>query len=394
MSDAALGPVSIGTVTQPVTTWNPAREAPGRTIAYIDLGALDNDAKEIVSHQSIAAADAPSRARQLVQTGDILVSTVRPNLNGVARVPSDLDGATASTGFCVLRPDGRLDPSYLFHWVTSPDFIDAMVRRATGQSYPAVSDRIISESQIPLPPLTKQQRIAAILDQADALRRKRREADQQLSDLKHSLFQSLFGETEGNPLGWPVMTISDLTASSQYGTSGKAGSEGAYPILRMGNITYQGGWSLGSLKFIDLPLNEVDKFTVQRGDILFNRTNSPDLVGKSAVFREAETYAFAGYLVRLRTNEHAHPEYISAYLNSAHGKATLRAMCKSIIGMANINARELGTIKLPVPPILLQQEFADQIDAIRTAEDLNKAHLAHLDSLFSSLQHRAFQGEL
>jgi hypothetical protein len=99
------------------------------------------------------------------------------------------------------------------------------------------------------------------------------------------------------------------------------------------------------MKFIDLPATEVDKFTVRNGDILFNRTNSADLVGKTAVFRESNPYVFAGYLVRLRVNEKADPEYVSAYLNSPYGKAILRGMCRSIIGMANINPR--NSARLP-----------------------------------------------
>jgi type I restriction enzyme S subunit len=355
---------------------------------------VDNQLKQITGHQVMAAAEAPSRARQLVAAGDILVSTVRPNLNGVAQVPGDLDGSTASTGFCVLRPRGELHSEYLFQWVKSPAFVGEMVRRATGQSYPAVSDRIIFDSEVPLPSLDEQRRIAAILDQADALRRKRRAGLQALTRLKWSLFRELFGDPTSNPMQWPFMSISSLTASSQYGSSAKAGALGNFPMLRMGNITYNGDWALDSLKYVDLSPDEVEKFTVRAGDMLFNRTNSPELVGKAAVFRESEPYAFAGYLVRIRTNALAHSEYVSAYLNSSHGKATLRGMCKSIVGMANINAKELGTIRLPVPPVQLQQEFADRIATIRVAEDQHRSHLLRLDALFASLQHRAFRGEL
>ena len=132
----------IGDVVSDVITWNPVRDGHNQLIRYIDLSSIDQNTKVIHPNEPIVAREAPSRARQLVQVGDILVSTVRPNLNGVATVDEGLDGATASTGFCVLRPNKReLDEAYLFHWVKTPEFVSDMVRKSTGASYPAVSDR-------------------------------------------------------------------------------------------------------------------------------------------------------------------------------------------------------------------------------------------------------------
>jgi type I restriction enzyme S subunit len=127
---------------------------------------------------------------------------------------------------------------------------------------------------------------------------------------------------------------------------------------------------------------------------LFNRTNSPDLAGKTGVFREAGTYAYAGYLVRLRVNNRAVPEFVSAYLNSRRGKAIPGGMCKAIIGMANINAQELRSISIPIPPLDLQHAFGARVAEIDRLKTHYRAHLAKLDALFASLQHRAFRGEL
>ena len=196
----------LGSCVLRVETWNPLRAAPDEEFRYIDLSAVDQDTKSITEAREIACAEAPSRARQLVRTGDVLVSTVRPNLNGVARVPNDLNGATASTGFCVLRPDPeKLSGRYLFHWVKSAAFVGDMVSKATGASYPAVSDRIIFESLFPLPPLGEQRRIAAILDQAETLRTQRRTALALLDSLTQSLFLDMFGDAlasdERTPMG-------------------------------------------------------------------------------------------------------------------------------------------------------------------------------------------------
>src|SRR5690606_17508580 len=174
--------------------------------------AVDQDAKAVTGARKLACSEAPSRARQLVRAGDVLVSTVRPNLNGVALVPMELDGATASTGFCVLRPRaGQLDSRYLYHWVKSPRFVSDMARKATGASYPAVSDRIVWESKLPLPPLPEQRRIAEILDKADALRAKRRAALAHLDTLTQSIFLDMFGDPATNPKGWPIKRIAEIS---------------------------------------------------------------------------------------------------------------------------------------------------------------------------------------
>jgi type I restriction enzyme S subunit len=245
-----------------------------------------------------------------------------------------------------------------------------------------------------IPVCDEQRRIAAILDQADALRRKRRTAIDGLRSLQLALFYDIFGDPATNPKRLSIGTIGDLTESTQYGTSARAGDAGASPILRMGNITSDGDWDLADMKFIDLPAKELDKYTVRSGDILFNRTNSAELVGKTAVFHEDEPYAFAGYLVRLRVNGKADPEYISSYLNSPYGKTILRGMCRSIIGMANINAKELRSIDIPIPPVELQQKFAQHCRNVRKSKEKQLSHLAELNALFTSLQDRAFRGEL
>ena len=109
----------IGDLVEPVSSWNPSRN-PHAIFKYVDLSAVDNSSKRVIGSATLTGANAPSRARQLVSAGDVLVSTVRPNLNAVAVLPAALDGATASTGFTVLRPGKHLDRRYLFHWVRCP----------------------------------------------------------------------------------------------------------------------------------------------------------------------------------------------------------------------------------------------------------------------------------
>jgi type I restriction enzyme S subunit len=385
----------IGDVVTKAKTWDPRKDAPDNLIRYIDIGSVSQDTKVIGGLTPIMGSEAPSRARQLVQAGDILVSTVRPNLNAVARVPEELEGATASTGFSVLRPEpDHVYPAYLFHWVRTGEFVAEMMRQAIGQSYPAVSDKIVKASEIPLPPLEEQKRIAGILDQAAELCRLRAHALDTLNTLGQAIFHEMFGDVAQNPMGFRRGTIGELAAETQYGTSEKASETGPLPVLRMNNLTYDGRMDLASLKYMDLKASDFAKYTVVAGDMLFNRTNSPDLVGKTAVYRGQSPMAFAGYLVRLRANAEGNTDYISAVLNSAYGKATLRGMCKSIIGMANINAKELCKISLPIPPRQLQDAFSNRLAEVNKERPKFEAAIAESNTLFASLQHRAFRGEL
>ena len=162
--------VEIGSLVDPVSKWNPRKECAG-LFTYIDISSIDQVNKIVSTPASVDAARAPSRARQLISCGDVLVSTVRPNRNAVAYVTEELDGATASTGFCVLRPiSDLLDSRYLFHWVRTRTFVEHLVQRATGASYPAVSDKVVKTAPIPLRSIEEQKRMAAVLDAAEALR--------------------------------------------------------------------------------------------------------------------------------------------------------------------------------------------------------------------------------
>jgi len=247
---------------------------------------------------------------------------------------------------------------------------------------------------VPLPPLSEQKRIADILDKADATRRKRQEAISEMLSVPGSLYAEMFGSPSQNTSRFPVGTIRDLVSEVKYGTSGKAGPSGAFPVLRMNNVTYEGRWDLSDLKYIDIPKKDRDKYLARKGDLLFNRTNSKELVGKTAVFQEDEPMAFAGYLVRARTNDEAHPDYIAGYLNSPHGKATLHHMCKSIVGMANINAQEFQNIEILKPPIGVQTDYVKVLDGVRQRVKPLRHAVAETNDLFNSLVQRAFKGEL
>ncbi len=326
-----------------------------------------------------------------IRGGDLIYSRIDARNGAFAIVTPELDGAVVSKDFPTFGVNvDRLEPAYLAHLVRAGGFwarFQAMSFGATNRQ--RIDERLLLAQEVYLPPLPEQRRIATILDEAEGLRTA---AFQQLSliDLTvQAAFAELLNKTHSGPT-----TIDALIQSSQYGTSQKAGAEGDVPVLRMGNITYDGRIDLTDMKYLDLPSSDESKYLVHAGDVLFNRTNSAELVGKTAVYREPEPRAYAGYLVRLRPRSPELGEYIAGYLNSAVGKLTLRKMAKSIVGMANINAKEVRSIRLPVPDPTALAWFTE----LRRHADAERPRLVsrseEFDALFASLQHRAFRGEL
>lgn len=390
--------VALGDLVEPVRTWNPTRSPSDQVFDYIDLSAVDQDAKVITEAREVSCGEAPSRARQLVARGDVLVSTVRPNLNGVARVPNQLDGATASTGFCVLRArESKFDGGYLFHWVKSPAFVADMVSKATGASYPAVSDRIIFDSRIPLPPLAEQRRIAEVLDRAEALRAKRRAALAQLDSLTQSLFLDLFGDTRKERTRWPTVPLEEIVRETKLGLvrgSQEFGPEFPIPYVRMNAITRNGELELGNVQRTNATEAEIDAYRLEPGDFLFNTRNSEELVGKTALYRGGGLHVFNNNLMRVRFTAKADPIFVAAAFKTAFVQHELNLRKSGTTNVFAIYYKDLRSLPLPLPPIPLQREFARRVTAVEALKTAQRASLAELDALFATLQHRAFKGEL
>ena len=384
----------LGSCVLRVETWNPLRAAPDEEFRYIDLSAVDQDTKSITEAREIACAEAPSRARQLVRTGDVLVSTVRPNLNGVARVPNDLNGATASTGFCVLRPDPeKLSGRYLFHWVKSAAFVGDMVSKATGASYPAVSDRIIFESLFPLPPLEEQRRIAAILDQAETLRTQRRTALALLDSLTQSLFLDMFGDPVANPKGLPICELQRLCTRITDGThQSPAWQKSGIPFLFISNIV-EGQINFDTHKFIsaDTHAELTKRCPIEIGDVLYTTVGS---YGNAAVVSTKELFAFQRHIAHIKPDRSKlDSRFLAAMIQSPGVRQQVDKVAKGI-AQKTVNLADLKGLSVFWPPLPLQQTFATRIAAIEALKATHRRALAALDALFASLQQRAFTGAL
>ena len=183
----------IEEVTIPISTSNPS-DTPHREISYLDIGSINNEFGLIEQPKVLLGIDAPSRARQIVIPGDTIYSTVRPYLQAIAMVPSNLANPIASTGFCILRPSKGINKKYLFYFVRSDQFLQAIVPLQRGVSYPAVRSKDVLSRDIPLPPTNEQNliidKLEEIFSELDAGVKELKAAQTKLSQYRQSLLKS------------------------------------------------------------------------------------------------------------------------------------------------------------------------------------------------------------
>lgn len=168
------------------------RNDPEKEFIYVDIASVDNKTGKITETKKILGKDAPSRARKIMNAGDVIVSTVRPNLNATAYVPKELDNQICSTGFSVLRPNELLNGRYLYAYTRTVEFIDQLMAKTRGASYPAVSDSDVLNTKIPAPPVDVQNHFADFISKLESLKSRQQQSSTDIGQLFDSLVQRAF----------------------------------------------------------------------------------------------------------------------------------------------------------------------------------------------------------
>lgn len=249
---------------------------PDQRFAYVDIGAIDNSVQRITEPKEFLGKDAPSRARRVIKTGDVLFSTVRTYLKNVAQVPPGLDGQLTSTGISVLRANSAADPAYLFRWACSDEFINEVSQAQDGTMYPAVRDEDVLAGPIPLPPLREQRRIVHKLDtlstRSSTARTHLTAIEKLVERYKRGVLGQFFPEDlPKTPLGQSCTKIG--SGATPRGGKNVYLNEGT-PLIRSQNVRFE-GFDWDGLAFIsDEHADELRNVTVQTGDVLLNITGA------------------------------------------------------------------------------------------------------------------------
>jgi type I restriction enzyme S subunit len=299
----------------------------------------------------------------------------------------------------VLRPrPGVLHHKFLFYFAVTPEFVDELSSRVRGAHYPAVSDGDVKKRAIPLPPISEQRRIVEILDQADALRKKRAEADAKAARILPALFYKMFGDPATNPKGWPVRPLGDLIhfgpqnglykPATDYGTG--------TPILRIDSFDDGVIRSDQPLKRVRLSEAELNTYGLRVGDIVINRVNSPELLGKSTLVEGLnEPTVFESNMMRLAVNPAVvRSSYIIHLLQTRAARAFLLTRSKRAVNQASINQDDVRALPVPVPPPAKQVVFEDEWRKLTKATAHQAKTRVRLDDLFQVLSLRAYDGSL
>ena len=281
-----------------------------------------------------------------------------------------------------------IDKSYFVYAVRYK--LNDMGKKTHGATMKHIVKRDFDATEIPYPPLKKQIEIAINLDKVLMVIKERKRELKLLDELIKARFVEMFGDPVKNPKGWEVVTIGDIVTEVRYGTSKPAVEGGKYPYLRMNNLTADGHLDLNDLKYIDIPDDEIEKCVVRKGDVLFNRTNSIELVGKTVVFDLQEDMIIAGYIIRVRLNKRLLPEILSQYMNLEALKDILRSMAKGAVNQANINAQELRSIKVYIPDMELQKQFIEMKNQVDKSKVAVQKALDETQILFDSLMQKYF----
>ena len=350
----------------------------------IDDDFITLDSPRFLSHSDYIAEN----KRTTVSEGDLLM-TIVGTIGRVAIVPKELKGICLQRSVAVIKPEREVvNNRYLMYQLQNMrPFLE---KEARGVAQKGIYLKQVSQLDIKLPELEHQMQIVKVLDKASKLIFLRRQQLAKLDELVKARFVEMFGTFPANPFRWDTGKIQDVVSDVRYGSSRPAVEGGKYPYLRMNNITYSGELDLRDTKRIDIPDSELDKCTVRRGDVLFNRTNSKELVGKTCVYNRDELMVLAGFVIRVRVNERIRPEVLSAFLNMDFSKRMLIGMCKTAIGQANINAKELQNIDLYIPPIELQDQFVALKNKIDQQKQTVQQSLEKLELLKKALMQEYF----
>lgn len=331
---------------------------PATEFNYIDIGSVGSDGL-IDGVVVMSFANAPSRARRVVRPGDVIVSTVRTYLRAVAAIGQQHAGYVCSTGFAVLRPTVRIDPRFLRYAVRAPGFVDEVVARSTGVSYPAITSTELGRIPISVPTLDAQREIADFLDgefaRIDDLRAELDALGRSLGKAEERLIDDLLPDGPLLRLGWLAEVRTGLTLGARYD-----GELVERPYLRVANVLAD-RIDLSDVKTVAVPASVASETELLAGDVLMTEGGDMDKLGRGAVWHgEIAGCLHQNHVFAVRPRPDLEPEYLALVTRSALARAYFESTAVRSTNLASTNSTKVRGFRFPAPSRSEQQTIVDE----------------------------------
>lgn len=345
-------------------------------------------------------------SKTLFHKDHILYGKLRPYLDKAVVAPVE---GICSTDIIVLSVrERKTTPDFMVNLLHTGDFLAFATSTMTGVNHPRTHWSSLKRYPIALPPLPEQHRIAGVLNAIQNEIAIQDDIIASAKDFKRSLMLRLFTfgigeqptETKMTEIGevpahWNVALLDTVVTSTQYGLNERAEVSGQYPILRMNNLS-EGKVITQDLKYVDLDEETLARYKLKVGDILFNRTNSYELVGKTSLFEQTGDFVFASYLVRVETDQETLiPAFLNYLMNSEQVQARLRQLATRGVSQSNISPTKLRTLIIAYPPTIAEQAeivtLLQNLDAKIAAEEDREAAL---QNFFKTMLHQLMTGQI
>lgn len=392
--------VQLGTVAEVNPRGRLSHLSDDTVVGFVPMSAVSEVTKTITAPETRRFGDV-RKGYTPMRNGDVIVAKITPCFENGKLAIVDLEQSVAfgSTEFHVFRPTGEVDSRLLYHLLSS-ELIQKegrnQMKGAAGQKRVPSDFFRAFEFRVPRS-LPEQKRIAAILDKADAIRRKLQQSLRLSDDFLRSVFLDMFGDPVTNPKGWPLLTLTSVIGDSfRNGLSPSTSGTVAGKVLTLSAVT-SGTFAPQFLRDAIFDRTPSENQQVTRNTFLICRGNGNKSMVGIGVFPEADmpSVSFPDTMIACTIDRtQIEPEYLQAVWSTAKVRTQIDAGARTTNGTYKINQAVLGSIEFPLPPLATQKKFSSITQATRSQSAKNTELTAESEALFSSLQQRAFRGEL
>jgi len=372
----------------------------GGGIPWVKSGEL-NDSYIFATEESLSPEGLKHSSAKLLPAGTLLMAMYGATVGKTAILKME---AATNQAVCAIFPNAeKADADFLRYFLIGER--QELLKQRYGGAQPNISQNVIRNLPVRYPQLPEQRKIAGVLGVVQRAMEQQERLLALTSELKKALLHQLFtsglrGEpqkqTEIGPVpeSWEVKPLGDYLTEAQYGISAKGAETGRYAVLRMTN-QQQGKIKGADLQYVELTPAQFAKFRVERQDILFNRTNSLELVERTAFFDLEGDFVFASYLIRLRTDSaRLRPSFLNHYFNWDETQVRLKSIATRAVSQSNISATRLRGFPVPVPSPVEQNEIVANVDCLDRKLAVHRRKHATFTALFRTLLHQLMTAQI